>query len=271
MSTESDDVAALAASGHRGVAFTVLEGPAIGRKLVVDLETGAVSGSAPAALAGAVDEVRIVGRSTTIEHDGLRVLAELFGPPVHLVVVGAYDIGEELCFLARRMGWRSTVVDARETFLTQERVPSADRLVLGWPQEALPQAGLDTDAAILVLTHDLRFDVPALVEATRSPAFYVGALGSRRTQSRRAARLDEAGMRAEDRARIHGPCGLDIGGASPAETALSIVAEIVAVRAGRPGGALRAASGPVHPPTSDPLPGLPVAEDAAVAASVRRG
>lgn len=248
MSTEGDAAAALAASGRRGVVFTVLQGAGIGRKLVVDLETGDVRGSAPAGLEAAVERVRAVGRSTTVEHDGVRVLAELFGPPVHLVVVGAYDIGEELCFLAGRMGWRSTVVDARETFLTEERVPSAGRRVLGWPQDALPQVGLDTDAAVLVLTHDLRFDVPALVEATASPAFYVGALGSRRTQARRAARLAEAGVDAEARARIHGPCGLDIGGATPTETALSIVAEIVAVRAGRHGGALRAATGPVHPP-----------------------
>jgi xanthine dehydrogenase accessory factor len=261
VTAESDDVAALAASGHRGIAFTVLEGQAIGRKLIVDLETGSVSGSAPADLASAVDEVRAVGRSTTIEHDGRRVLAELFGPPIHLVVVGAYDIGEELCALGRRLGWRSTVVDARETFLTEERVPSAGRRVLGWPQDAMPEVGLDADAAVLVLTHDLRFDVPALVEATRSPAFYIGALGSRRTQARRAARLDEAGMSAGAQARIHGPCGLDIGGATPTETALSIVAEIVAVRAGRSGGSLRAAQGPVHPPASDPLPGLPLATE----------
>lgn len=260
MSTEGDDAAALAVSGHRGVVFTVLEGPSIGSKLVFDLETGAVSGSAPAGLASVLEEVRAAGRSTTTLFEGRRVLAELFGPPVHLVVVGAYDIAEELCFLARRLGWRSTVVDARETFLTPERMPSAGRLVVGWPQDALPEVGLETDAAILVLTHDLRFDVPALIEATRSPAFYVGALGSRRTQARRRARLDEVGMSAEAQARIHGPCGLDIGGASPAETALSIVAEIVAVRSGRDGGALRESTGSVHPPESESsgLPALPV-------------
>jgi xanthine dehydrogenase accessory factor len=252
--TERDAAAALALSGHRGVVFTVLEGPAIGAKRIFDLETGDVAGSAPAGLADVLEEVRVAGRSTTIGFAGVRVLAELFGPPVHLVVVGAYDIAEELCFLGSRLGWRSTVVDARETFLTPERVPSAGRLVAGWPQDALPQVGLDTDAAVLVLTHDLRFDVPALVEATRSPAFYVGALGSRRTQARRAGRLDEAGVDAAAQARIHGPCGLDIGGASPTETAVSIVAEIVAVRSGRDGGALRSATGSVHPPADQTSP-----------------
>lgn len=248
MTDERHAAEALALSGRRGVVFTVLEGPEIGRKRIFDLESGAVSGSAPAGLAALVGRVRGVGRSSTVVHEGRRVLAELFGPPVHLVIVGAYDIAEEVCALGARLGWRSTVVDARETFLTPERVPSAGRRVPGWPQDALPLVGLDTDAAVLVLTHDLRFDVPALVAATRSPAFYVGALGSRRTQARRATRLDEAGLGTEEQARIHGPCGLDIGGASPAETAVSIVGEIVAVRAGRAGGALRAATGSVHPP-----------------------
>ncbi|MDO9408738.1 XdhC family protein [Patulibacter sp.] len=247
MSDEREEAAALALSGRRGVVFTVLEGPGIGRKRIFDLDTGHVGGSGPAGLVAVVEDVRAAGRSTTIEFEGVRVLAELFGPPVHLVIVGAYDIAEELCFLGARLGWRSTVVDARETFLTRERVPSADRLVVGWPQDALPQVGLDTDAAVLVLSHDLRFDVPALAGATASTAFYVGALGSRRTQERRAERLDEAGVDAAAQARIHGPCGLDVGGASPAETAVSIVAEILAVRAGRGGGPLRSATGPVHP------------------------
>ena len=125
-------------------------------------------------------------------------------------------------------------------------MPHADEIIVDWPEEALARIRPDHSSAVVVLTHDEKFDIPALAGALRSDAFYVGALGSRRAQTRRRERLLEAGLSEEELERIHGPCGLDIGAMSPAETALSILAEILAVSAGRSGGPLRTAAGRIH-------------------------
>ena len=125
-------------------------------------------------------------------------------------------------------------------------MPSADELVVGWPEEVLARVAPDHATAVVVLTHDDRFDVPALEGALASDAFYVGAIGSRRNQARRRERLLEAGVPEEAVDRISGPAGLDIGADTPAETALSILAEILAVRAGRDGGRLKDAPGRIH-------------------------
>jgi xanthine dehydrogenase accessory factor len=137
-------------------------------------------------------------------------------------------------------------VDARARFATKERVPSAERIVVAWPEEAFGQIALDRDTAVAVLTHDEKFDVPALAAALRSDAFYVAALGSRIAQEARRERLAAAGITAEQLARLHGPAGLDIGAESPAETAVSILAEALAVRSGRGGGPLRASASRIH-------------------------
>lgn len=246
-------LAAFAASGRRGVVLTVLEGPAVARKALVPLDPSvadplaAVEGDRELpGLADLVARSADLTRPTVLEHDGVRVLADVHGPPVRLMVVGAYDIAEQLCALARRLGWETAVVDARERYATPARVPSAQQLVVAWPEQGLAQVGLDASTAVVVLTHDHKFDVPALAVAARSPAFYVGALGSRRNQQRRRPRLVEAGLTAEQIDRISGPCGLDIGGDGPVETALSIVAEIVAFARGRDGGPLRAGQGRIH-------------------------
>lgn len=235
--------------GDRLVAFTVLDGDDAGRRLLVPLvPAGPVTGDASPTLAIRAPEVMTVGRSLVIEHGGARVLADLLGPPRRLVAIGAYDIAEHLCALGRRLGWRTTVVDARDRFATRERLPSADEIVVAWPQEALERIAPDAATAIVVLTHDQKFDVPALSAALSSPAFYVGALGSRSNQRRRRPRLLEAGVPADRLERIHGPCGLDLGGAGPAETALSIIGEIVAVAHGRGGAPLAGENGPpIHP------------------------
>jgi xanthine dehydrogenase accessory factor len=138
------------------------------------------------------------------------------------------------------------VADARGKFATAERIPSADELVVAWPDEVLAQVRPDHATAVVVLTHDDRFDIPALQSALAGEAFYVGALGSRRNQERRRERLLEAGVPEEDVDRIAGPAGLDIGADSPAETALSILAEILAVRSRRAGGPLKEAPGRIH-------------------------
>jgi xanthine dehydrogenase accessory factor len=187
-----------------------------------------------------------VERTQLLERDGEQIFAEVLGPPPRLVVFGAVDLAEELCRAAKSLGWRTVVADARARFATPERIPNADELVVAWPEEALEQLRPDNRTAVVVLTHEDRWDVPALAGALATEAFYVGALGSRRTQAGRRERLLETGVPEPQLQRLSGPAGLDVGAATPAETALSILAEILAVRAGREGGPLRASGGAIH-------------------------
>jgi xanthine dehydrogenase accessory factor len=192
------------------------------------------------------DELIRGGHSKVFELEGRRVFADIFGPPPRLLVYGAVDTADALCAAAHGLGWHTIAADARGRFATRERLPNADEVIVAWPEETLAQVLPDHATAIVVLTHDDKFDVPMLVGALTTDAFYVGALGSRRNQERRRERLLEAGVDESALKRINGPAGLDIGAHSPAETALSILAEIMAVRAGRDGGRLRAASGRIH-------------------------
>jgi xanthine dehydrogenase accessory factor len=185
-------------------------------------------------------------RTQLLQRDGERVFAEVLGPPPRLLVFGAVDLAEELCRAAKGLGWRTVVADARARFVTAERIPSADELVVAWPEEALQQFQPDDRTAVVVLTHEDRWDVPALSGALTSDAFYIGALGSRRTQERRREQLLESGVSEEQLERLCGPAGLDLGAGTPAETALSILAEILAVRAGREGGRLRVSGRRIH-------------------------
>ena len=239
-------LSALAGSDERGVLFTVVEGEGVGSKLLV-LERGERYGECPAEAADQFDELVRRGRNRLLElSDGTKVFAEWYGPPPRLFVYGAVDTAEALCKGAKLLGWTAIVADARATFLTRERIPSADALIREWPQEALDEIAPDHQTAVVVLTHDDKFDEPALMAALDSEAFYIGALGSRRNQERRRARLLEAGVAEEELDRIAGPCGLDIGADTQAETALSILAEILATRAGRSGGTLRDAKQRIH-------------------------
>jgi xanthine dehydrogenase accessory factor len=187
-----------------------------------------------------------VTRTQLLEQNGEQVFAEVLGPPPRLFVFGAVDLAEELCRVARGLGWGTAVADARARFATPERIPSAEELVVAWPEEALQRFEPDDRTAVVVLTHEDRWDVPALAAALASGAFYVGALGSRRTQARRREQLLEAGISEAQLERLSGPAGLDLGAGTPAETALSILGEILAVRAGREGGRLRASSERIH-------------------------
>jgi len=137
--------------------------------------------------------------------------------------------------LAKELGFETVVVDGRAAFATPERFPDVDHLVVGWPDEVADDIGLGPNDAVAVLSHDVKFDEPAIIEALRRGCRYVGAVGSRKTQADRRARLLEAGVSQEDLARLHGPIGLDLGGRAPAETALAILAEIVAERYGGTG------------------------------------
>ena len=172
--------------------------------------------------------------------------AEFFGPPPRLLVFGAVDTGEALCRAAKELGWRTIVADARARFATRERMPSADELLVLWPDEALAQVRPDHATAVVVLTHDDKFDIPAITGTLETDAFYVGAIGSRRNQERRRGVLRDAGVPEEALERLHGPAGLDLGAHTPPETALSILAEILAVRTGRAGGALRESTQRIH-------------------------
>jgi xanthine dehydrogenase accessory factor len=231
---------------ERSVAFTVIDGEPLGAKALV-LESGErIGDGVPAAALEQADELIRGVRSRVLEVDGIRVFADVYGPPPRLVIIGAVDTADALCAAAKLLGWETIVADARARFTTPERIPHADRLIVKWPEEALAEVQPDHATAIVVLTHDDKFDIPALKSALATEAFYIGALGSRRNQERRRERLLEEGVAPDTLDRIAGPCGLDLGGESQPETALSILAEIVARRFGRSGGALRDAKQRIH-------------------------
>ena len=181
-------------------------------------------------LAAAARDALLRGTSRMLEADGHEYFLEAFPVPPRLVIVGAVEIARPLVTLARELGFTTVVVDARPAFASRERFPDADELVVGWPDEVANSIGLGPDDAVVVLSHDPKFDEPALREALRRGCRYVGAIGSRKTQSERRDHLRAAGVSVEDLARIHGPIGLDLGGRAPAETALAILAEVVATR-----------------------------------------
>lgn len=240
-------LAELRESGERGILFTGIEGREAGTKVLV-LESDAERiGEGLEDAVAQFDELIRRGRNRLLElDDGSTVFAEWYGPPPRLFVYGAVDTAEAMCRSAKLLGWHSIVADARAKFATRERIPSADELVVEWPQEAIAQVQPDHQTAVVVLTHDDKFDEPALIGALETEAFYIGALGSRRNQERRRERLLEAGVAEEALGRIMGPCGLDIGAETQEETALSIMAEILAVRAQREGGPLRLAKKRIH-------------------------
>jgi xanthine dehydrogenase accessory factor len=192
------------------------------------------------------DELIRSGHSRVVELHGRRVFADVYGPPPRLFVYGAVDTADALCAAAKAIGWRTIVADARSRFATKERLPNADEIIVAWPDEALAQVAPDHTTAVMVLTHDDKFDLPLLTGALATEAYYIGALGSRRNQERRRERLLEAGVDESELERISGPAGLDIGAHTPAETAVSMLAEIMAVRAGRDGGRLKESSGRIH-------------------------
>ena len=160
-----------------------------------------------------------------VEDDGDTFVA-IHNPPLRLVIVGAVHIAQALVPMAQVAGFDAVVIDPREAFGSQARFPDA-QVINDWPDAAMDTVGVDTRSAVVLLTHDPKLDDPALHIALRSDAFYVGALGSKRTHASRVARLEEAGFTAADIARINGPVGLDIGAASPPEIAVSILSQMI--------------------------------------------
>jgi xanthine dehydrogenase accessory factor len=207
-------------------------------------ESGASTGStgipeADAAIELAAREVLARGGSTTVEAAGRQWFVEGYAARPRLVIVGAVQVAMPLARIAGELGYGVVVVDGRAAFATRERFPDVDALVVGWPDEVAEQIGLGPGDAVAVLTHDVKFDEPAIVEALRRGCRYVGAIGSRKTQAARRARLVAAGVGEADLDRLRGPIGLDLGGRAPAETALAIMGEIVAARYGGTGVPMR--------------------------------
>jgi xanthine dehydrogenase accessory factor len=186
---------------------------------------------------------------STARRTAPETFVEHFAPAPVMLVFGAVDTAQALCRMARQVGFRTVVSDARTKFATPERLPDADEIVVGWPAMAYDRYTPDEATYVVVLTHDARFDEPALGPALRSSAPYIGALGSRRAQEKRRTRLLNAGYSESEIDRISGPLGLDIGAVTPAETAVSILAEVLAVRSHREGGRLASSGGRIHPET----------------------
>lgn len=252
---EADEPVALA---------TVVMGPGTGGKLLVHLPVGAaptVEGTL-----GDDDLDRVVARDvigelragrTVLRHYGpkgqagdetLGIFIESFAPAPRLIIFGAVDFTGALVRVGKVLGYRVTVCDAREVFATAKRFPEADEVIVDWPHRLLERIGatLGPADAICVLTHDHKFDVPAIVAALATQVGYLGAMGSRRTAADRAERLRQAGVDDAGLARLHAPIGLDIGARTPEETAVSIVAEIISTSTGRTPASLRDTDGPIH-------------------------
>ena len=168
-----------------------------------------------------------------LEQTGLRddgVFAEVVEGPLQVLIFGAPEAAEHLCAYGKQLGWRTTVVDSRAALVTPERLPSADEIVKGWPDQVLDR--IDERTVVVTLSHEERLDIPAVAAALRQGARYVGAVGAKRTAERRRAALAEQGFSEAEIGRIHGPAGLDLGGRAPAQVALAIAAEIVAETSG---------------------------------------
>jgi xanthine dehydrogenase accessory factor len=198
------------------------------------------SADADAALVASARDALLRGTSRTVAIGDRQVFVEAFPVRPRLVVVGAVEVARSLVIFARELGYETIVVDGRASFATPERFPAdrVDRLIVGWPDEVADEIGLGPDDAVAVLTHDVKFDEPAIVEALRRGCRYVGAVGSKKTQGDRRERLRAAGVGEDELARLRGPVGLDLGGRNPSETALAIIAEVVAERYGGSGAPL---------------------------------
>lgn len=219
---------------------TIISGSGLGHKLLI-WPSGATVGSLGAPALDAQVQSRVtslLARQSTerfslvFEEQTLEIFAEIHAPPPKLIIVGGVHIAIPLVTFGKVLGFHTVVLDARSAFATPERFGHADQLIIQWPADALPEIGIDESTYIVVLTHDEKIDNPALELAVRSPARYIGALGSKKTHARRVAALQEMGATAEQIGRIHAPIGVEIGARRPEEIAVSIIAQVVAVMNG---------------------------------------
>jgi xanthine dehydrogenase accessory factor len=237
-----DQARQLAAEGHIAVVATVVEGDRVGSKALATDEV--VAGSLGTAeldeqLLGVIAGSGGNPVSGVLEMDPeTRVFVDVFQPSPQLIIFGAVHAAQALDWFARKLGYRVVVVDARRALATRERFPDTDQLIAAWPDDAYQQLNILPSTSIAILSHDPKFDEPAILGALRTPARYIGAVGSRKTAKDRIVRLKEAGVADDQIARIHGPIGLNIGGGTPEEMAISVLAEIIAVAHGRDGTSL---------------------------------
>ncbi len=249
----------LGLQGGRAALTTLLEGTDVGAKLLL-LEDGTREGSLedPELDEAAVERAAAAmwsERSELYEHGGQTLFVDVVAPPPRLIIFGAVDFAAQLAAAAKLAGWRAFVVDPRKRFATADRFPDAERVIAAWPDKALDElGGIDRATAIAVLTHDPKLDDAVLKIALRSDAQYIGAMGSRRAQEKRRERLIAEGVTDEELGRLAAPIGLDIGALTAAETAISIMGEITAVRRGREGGRLKTVKGRIHDAVADPEP-----------------
>jgi len=236
---------------------TRLDGARAGAKLLVFEDDAEGDLGAARLNAAAVREARAlleVGENAlrTFGEDGepvgveVRLFIAAYAPKPVMYIFGAIDFSRAMARIGKYLGYHVTVIDARPVFATKQRIPDADEIVVAWPDDYLSSAPVDQRTALIVLTHDVKFDIPLLRVALRTEAGYIGAMGSRRTHANRIAELRRAGITDAELARISAPIGLDIGARTPEETAISIAAEIVALREQRRGGRLSDGSLPVH-------------------------
>jgi xanthine dehydrogenase accessory factor len=236
--------------GAPSALVTIVRGGEPGRKLLVagDAVTGSLGSSAldQAGASAASEALRTEVSGLVALTEDVDAFVDVFPLPPLLAIIGAVHVAQALVPFAERLGFHIAVVDARASLATRERFPTVSDLIVAWPDEAYEQLPITRTSAIVILTHDPKFDEPAIVGAMKTDAGYIGAVGSRKTNADRRGRLLEAGLTDADLERLHGPIGLDIGGSSPEEMAISILGEIIAVRNGRSGGSLKRSRGNIR-------------------------
>ena len=241
---------ALLDSGTPSVVVTIVRGEGVGERVLVTEIDAEGSISDDRTHAAAVNTGRAAlhsGASGTVElREGVEAFVDVFPLPPTLVLIGAVHVAQAMVPFAKALGFRIVVADARETLATRERFPNVDELIVAWPDDAYARLRISDSTAIVILTHDPKFDEPAVIGALATDAGYIGAVGSRKTTADRRQRLLDAGITSDAIDRVHGPIGLDIGGSSPEEMAISILGEIIAVRNGRSGGSLRTTRGAIR-------------------------
>ncbi len=229
-----------------GASISVVDGRVVGSLGITELLDRSVERDARGQLDEGVSRIRRYGAGGEVMGSDLAVYIQAFSAQPKMVIFGAIDFSAEMANVASDIGYRVTICDAREPFVRSPRFSRSAEVVVDWPDRYLQGQELGPRDVILVFTHDPKFDEPALAAALASDAGYIGALGSRRTQERRVERLRDAGLNEQSIARIHAPCGLDVGARTPSETTISILAEVIAVRTGRTGESLVETSGPIH-------------------------
>lgn len=229
-----------------GAKLAVLADGAIGSVGGPDRLDAAVARDAEGLLSHGSGSVRRYGADGAALGAEVAVHIRSFARRPRMLIFGAVDFAAALARLAAELDYEVTICDPREPFIAAPRFAAVARTLIGWPEEAFKQVELGPADAVLVFTHDPKLDSPAILGALASGAGYIGALGSRRTTAERNRRLSEAGVSEAELSRLHAPCGLDIGGSTPEEVAVSVLAEIVAARSGAAGGALRGGEGPIH-------------------------